>query len=237
MTDFHTHILPGIDDGSRNMEETQLLLGQEELQGVGRILATPHFYAGKESAPHFFEKREKALSKVRAFLEKQEQAPQIRAAAEVYYFPRMGEAGILPRLCMEGGRLLLVEMPFVQWTGEMYRDVEKIIRKQELTVMLAHVERYYGFQKDKSIWKAVFDLPLYAQINAGSLLRFGSRGFAVKFIKAGHKVLLGSDCHHHEYRPVNLEAGREVLRRKLGEEALEEMDRMGKELWEHGGEP
>ena len=237
MTDFHTHILPGIDDGSRSMEDTRLLLGQEAQQGVGRILAPPHFYAGKESAGRFFEKRDEALKRVRSLLEEEGgQAPELRAAAEVYYFPRMGEAGILPRLCMEGGRLLLLEMPFVQWTEGMYRDVEKIIRRQGLAVMLAHVERYREFQKDKGVWKAVFELPLYAQVNAGSLGHFRSRGFVLRFLKEGHRVVLGSDCHHPAYRPVNLAAGRETVRRRLGEEALERIDRTGKELWEHAGE-
>ena len=315
MTDFHTHILPGIDDGSQNLEETRRLLAQELQQGVTHILATPHFYAGRDTEEHFFRKRERALAAVREALAADKDirrevtpssdpcsaemrveaeqkmsadadanhtdktrsrvlhtndetvqagglpgrletagggnlpepettkssgagkktVPEIRAAAEVYYFPHMGEADILPRLCMERGNLLLVEMPFVQWTESMYRDVERIIRKQKLTVMLAHVERYREFQKDKGVWNAVFDLPLYPQINAGSLLRFRSRGFVLKFLKAGHKVLLGSDCHHSEYRPANLAAGREVIRKKLGEEVLREMDLLGEELWEHAG--
>ncbi len=295
MTDFHTHILPGIDDGSQDLEETRRLLAQEMQQGVTRILATPHFYAGRDTEEHFFRKRERALRSVREALAaedieremsaeadlnpthktrsrvlhtkeetvqagdlpgRQEPAgsghlpepettkssgaekkiiPEIRAAAEVYYFPHMGEADILPRLCMEGGNLLLLEMPFVQWTESMYRDVERILRKQKLTVMLAHVERYWEFQRDKGVWNAVFDLPVYPQINAGSLLRFRSRGFVLKFLRAGHQVLLGSDCHHSEYRPVNLAAGREVIRKKLGEGALKEMDLLGEELWEHAG--
>ncbi len=315
MTDFHTHILPGIDDGSQNLEETRRLLAQEMQQGVDCILATPHFYAGRDTEEHFFKKRERALAAVRETLAADEDIgwemahpsspcsagtlrdaerkasadadlkpthktrsrvlhtkeetvqagglpgrlepaggghlpepettessgaekktiPEIRAAAEVYYFPHMGEADILPRLCMEGGNLLLLEMPFVQWTESMYRDVERILRKQKLTVMLAHVERYWEFQRDKGVWNAVFDLPVYPQINAGSLLRFRSRGFVLKFLKAGHKVLLGSDCHHSEYRPVNLVAGREVIRKKLGEGTLKEMDLLGEELWEHAG--
>ena len=254
MIDFHTHILPGIDDGSQDMDETRLLLGQEAQQGVSQVLATPHFYAGRDTAEHFFHKRERALAAVREAFAGQTvpdgqmtgksqvpdkrtaaetRVPEIRAAAEVYYFPHMGDADILPRLCMEGSSLLLVEMPFVQWTKAVYQDVEKIIEKQKLTVVLAHVERYYGFQKDRGVWDAIFDLPLYAQINAGSLLRMRTRGFGLKFLKAGHAALLGSDCHNPEYRPVNLEAGREVVRKKLGEGTLKEIDRLGEELWEH----
>ncbi len=232
MIDFHTHILPEIDDGSRDIEQTKELLRQAHAQGVTRILATPHFYADRVSAGHFLEKRKESLLKVCGLSEETEWLQEIRTAAEVYYFPNVGKADVLPELCMEGSNLLLLEMPFVQWTKGMYRDIEYILERRKLKVMLAHVERYYEFQKDKSIWNAVFELPLYAQINAGSFQRRGKRSFALKFIKAGHRVLLGSDCHNPEIRPSNLQAGREVIGKKLGEAVLEEIDARGRLLWE-----
>lgn len=233
MIDFHTHILPAIDDGSRSIEQTKELLRQAQEQGIHHILATPHFYADRDSAGRFLKKREESFAEVKKLSEKEDWIPEIRTAAEVYYFPGIGKADVLPRLCMEGSRLLLLELPFAQWTSGIYRDVEDIIDKQKLTVMLAHVERYYEFQKDKRTWRDMFELPVYAQINAGSFLRHSKRSFALKFIKAGHQVLLGSDCHNPEIRPSNLKAGREVISRKLGDGVLEEIDARGRLLWEH----
>lgn len=233
MIDFHTHILPAIDDGSRSIEQTKELLRQAQEQGIHHILATPHFYADRDSAGRFLKKREESFGEVKKLSEKEDWIPEIRTAAEVYYFPGIGKADVLPRLCMEGSRLLLLELPFAQWTSGIYRDVEDIIDKQKLTVMLAHVERYYEFQKDKRTWRDMFELPVYAQINAGSFLRHSKRSFALKFIKAGHQVLLGSDCHNPEIRPSNLKAGREVISKKLGDGVLEEIDAWGRLLWEH----
>lgn len=233
MIDFHTHILPAIDDGSRDINQTMELLHQAREQGIGYILATPHFYASRDSAQRFLKKREESLCKVKELSKEETWMPEIRAAAEVYYFPGIGKADILPELCMEGSRLLLLEMPFAQWTSGMYRDVEEILEKQKLTVMLAHVERYYEFQKDKRIWKDMFELPVYAQINAGSFMRHGKRGFALKFIKSGHQVLIGSDCHNPQIRPSNLKAGRDVISKKLGEGVLGEIDERGRLLWGH----
>lgn len=233
MIDFHTHILPAIDDGSRSIEQTKELLRQAQEQGIHHILATPHFYADRDSAGRFLKKREESFAEVKKLSEKEDWIPEIRTAAEVYYFPGIGKADVLPRLCMEGSRLLLLELPFAQWTSGIYRDVEDIIDKQKLTVMLAHVERYYEFQKDKRTWRDMFELPVYAQINAGSFLRHSKRSFALKFIKAGHQVLLGSDCHNPEIRPSNLKAGREVISKKLGDGVLEEIDARGRLLWEH----
>ena len=49
MLDFHTHILPGVDDGSRNVDESMQMLARMKEQGVSQVVATPHFYADDES--------------------------------------------------------------------------------------------------------------------------------------------------------------------------------------------
>ena len=57
---------------------------------------------------------------------------------------------------IEGTDILLLEMPFAQWTDEIYVDVKKLIEKQKLTILLAHVERYDSFQKSRKIWNQIF---------------------------------------------------------------------------------
>ena len=58
--DFHTHILPGIDDGSRDIDTSCRMLEMAAEQGVELIVATPHFYASRDRIEHFLEKREHA---------------------------------------------------------------------------------------------------------------------------------------------------------------------------------
>ena len=58
--DFHTHILPGIDDGSASVEESIELLKAEAAQGITKVVATPHFYANYDSPERFLERRAKA---------------------------------------------------------------------------------------------------------------------------------------------------------------------------------
>ncbi len=234
MIDFHSHILPGIDDGSKDIHETKELLKMEYQQGVRKVLATPHFYANQESILHFLEKREASKRQLDVLKQTDTTLPELRMAAEVYYFPGMGKAEMLPRLCMEDSSLILIELPFAQWTAGMYQDVKNMMEKQHLTVILAHVERYVEFQKDHSIWDAMMELPLYPQINAGSLIRRGKkRRFDLKLIRSGTSVLLGTDCHNVISRPPNMEEGRAVIARKLGNHHLEQMDAYGRELWDH----
>ena len=53
MIDFHSHILPGIDDGSKNTQMSLAMIEEEKKQGVHTIVATPHFYADEDSVERF----------------------------------------------------------------------------------------------------------------------------------------------------------------------------------------
>ena len=53
-----------------------------------------------------------------------------------------------------------------QWDEEVLQDVEELMEKQKVSVMLAHIERFYAYQKRKKIWKEVLDLPGIFQVNA-----------------------------------------------------------------------
>lgn len=230
MIDFHSHILPGIDDGSRAVDETLEMLRMEKRQGCVKIIATPHFYADYDSAGNFLAKRAEALHKVQALREEETWMPEIRVGAEVCYFSGIGQAEILPKLCIEGTSILLLEMPFAQWTKSMAKEVRDIIEKQGLYVILAHVERFYEFQKDKKIWNEVLEMPLILQINAGSMQDRKKKNCIFKLFKKGFPIIMGSDCHNTSSRPPNLESGREILRKKFGDSVLEEIDGLGERV-------
>lgn len=231
MIDFHTHILPGIDDGSHDVRMTRELLELEQRHGVDRIVFTPHFYAQRENIEHFLKKREKAYEAVRENLGDDADIFGFKRGAEIYYFPSIGRADMLEKLKIENTNYILLEMPFAQWTKGIYLDILDILEKQEINIILAHVERFYQFQKDKTIWNQVLELPLIPQINTGSLLQWRSRRFDIKFIKEGHKVILGTDCHNTTSRVPNMTEGRAVLEKKLGQNILEQIDQRGERLW------
>lgn len=228
--DFHTHILPGIDDGSRNVEMSLAMLEEEQQQQVDKIVATPHFYAGEDSVLKFLERRQRAYEKVEEALSGKEQSPKIYLGAEVYYFPGIGDASMIPKLCIEGTDILLLEMPFRQWERSMYEDVKKLIRNQKLTVVLAHIERFYDFQKNISVWDSVMELPVYVQMNAGPFLNWKKRRAVLRLLKNAGTVLLGSDCHNMDGRKPNLADGRAVIAAKLGNTYLEQVDQQAEEL-------
>lgn len=228
ITDLHTHILPGIDDGSKNAEETRkLLLRQREL-GITVIGMTPHFYAERESLRDFLAARAYSVQHMEKIAE--DQLPAYCIGAEVHYFSHISTAKSLDQLCFEESNILLLEMPFCQWTDEIYRELVKMVVQQKRTVILAHLERYWSFQKDKKVLQAVMDLPVLGQCNAASLLEWRKRHQVLLWMKKKRVHLLGSDCHNLTDRSPNLMEGRRIVEQKLGTAQLEKLDQVGDQL-------
>jgi protein-tyrosine phosphatase len=200
-------------------------------QDVGMVVATPHFYADRVSVEKFLERREKAYEVfMKEMSEKKLDTVQMRRGAEVYYFGGIGKAEEISKLCLNDTNLLLLEMPFCQWTKDMLTNIQQLLEKQNLRVMLAHVERYYAYQKKRDIWDAVMELPVYIQMNAGAFLNWKKRGTCMKVLKRDLDVVLGSDCHNTDSRRPNLEAGRQVIEKKLGQECIAGIDALGERI-------
>ncbi len=231
MIDFHCHILYGIDDGSKSLEMSLEMIRQEAEQGVTDIVLTPHFYANHVKADAFLEKREKRYQALKEEV-KQLYGDKIKLhlGAEVYYFGGIGKADIVPKLTIDGSDYLLLEMPFCQWTKDMLNDIKLLLEKQKKKLIFAHIERYIEFQKDKSIFEQVINLPVILQMNAGAFLKLMKRGKCIKLMKEDYDFLLGSDAHNLETRVPNLKDGRAVIEKKLGQQRLLLIDELGERI-------
>ena len=230
MIDFHTHLLPGIDDGSQCLADTIEMATEERRQGTCHIIATPHFYASRNSLDAFLAKRNASYDKTVAGLSDRPQYPTITMGAEVYYFAKMGKAEMLPRLCIGETSCLLLEMPFCQWTQEMADDIRTIISRRKITVILAHLERYIKYQKNKEPWDEILSLPVIIQLNGEAFLDWRKRRFALKMVESGRDILLGSDCHNMTGRKPNLMEARAYIQKKLGEAPLNRIDALGEAI-------
>lgn len=227
--DFHSHILPGIDDGSKNVDMSQKMLNSAVDQGIEIIVATPHFYADRMSIDGFLRNREHALDSIQEYVTKL--GIRFCTGAEVAYFGGIGQAEEIEKLMIQGTNLLLLEMPFRAWGDQELNEVNRLLRRG-IKVVIAHLERFYQFQKDKNVISELLDMSVIIQINAECLLQWNTRRFAFKLIKNGCAPLLGSDCHNLTSRPENLAQARKILKKKFGEKLLCEMDRYGTSLLE-----
>ena len=224
MVDLHTHILPEIDDGSDGVDTSLAMLRREAEQGVTAVCATSHYYAKHSSIPAFCERRAEALERLSAVLT--EDLPWVLPAAEVAYFPRMEEQDLTP-LCIQGTRTLMLEMPFADWTDLQLETVEALVLDCRYDVVLVHPERFCFSKSNRHKLEKLAELPIGLQVNAGSLLRWGTRRLALDLLQMAQYPLLGSDCHNLTSRPPNLKEGRKVVMQKLGEAFLKKIDRYG----------
>lgn len=226
--DFHSHILPGIDDGSKDIEMSLQMLAVSARQGIDIMIATPHFYADSMSISGFLNNRDRAYALLRSY-GMDNILPQVVLGAEVAFFPGISTANNMEYLCIAGTNLLLIEMPFTQWNMHNVEEVEQLISKG-FTIILAHLERFIKFQKDKEPLEELLQLPVYVQINAESFLTWKGRRRILKQFKNGTAHLIGSDCHNLTTRPQNLLDARSVINRKLGRGCLRKIDALGEAL-------
>ncbi len=225
ITDFHTHILPGIDDGSASVEMSIAMLESMARQGITRVIATPHFYAHKDTPNRFLARRVRAENSLRQEMSKHVDLPEIIVGAEVYYFPGMSNSDMLPALAITGTNHILIEMHDPPWTESMYRELENIRIRQGLIPIIAHVDRYITPMRQHGIPDRLRSMGVVVQANASFFLDWSTQRLAMQLLEADYIHLLGSDCHDMKRRAPNLEEAVSRIRKKLGDRPLNRIER------------
>lgn len=230
--DFHSHILPGIDDGARNLDTSMAMLEQIREQKVDYMVATPHFYASKDRIDSFLKKRANAWKQLSEAIEERQfhNAPQFFLGSEVAFFEGISRADQIDSLTIGDTNLLLLEMPFVPWTMQNVREVEKLISDRKLCVIIAHLERFIWMPGNKKMIQSLLELPVTVQINAESFLEWKHRRALLKMFRDGTAHILGSDCHGAHHRVPDLFEGRKMIEKKAGADVLHRIDMQGEKL-------
>lgn len=223
LIDFHSHILPNVDDGSASVETSLAMLRALAEQGIGHVIATPHFYPQQDSPDRFLERRDRAMTRLREAMGSDDW-PQITLSAEVYFFRGMSESDPLSRLTIGDNNCILIEMPPAPWTEDMYRELEAIWVRREILPIVAHVDRYIRPMRTYGIPERLAELPVLVQANADFFLEKRTAGMALRMLKGDKIHLLGSDCHNMTTRKPNLGQALQQIRRKLGDTALQRIE-------------
>lgn len=215
MIDIHTHILPGMDDGAKDVALSLAMLQMEYAQGIDTVVLTPHFYRNKETPEQFLTRRQEAFEKLECAIRKENViVPNLILGAEVAWTPNMDRWENLEQLCIGKSKNMLLELPFGPWTSNMFEQLYDLILDLQITPIFAHLERYLKYQNRSYIQKIIeMDMPI--QVSSKALLHWQSRRGALKIIKSASCCMLGSDCHNITTRPPNLKDGMEVLQRRL----------------------
>lgn len=217
MIDFHSHILPHMDDGSHSVEESLCMLTSLKKQGVDTVALTPHFYAKDEPPQRFLSRRKASLEELRGQLTPE--CPEVLVGAEVLYYSGISHLERLPELTLEGSRLLLLEMPFAKWSDYQVDEVIDIHRNGEVAVMMAHVERYLALQS-KSVWERLLTNDVIMQTNAEFFFAPVVRRQAVRMLRQGRVHFLGTDCHNMTTRGPHMDLALNAIEKHLGAGAV-----------------
>lgn len=230
MIDFHSHILPGIDDGSQHVQDSLEMLRRLSAQGVDTVVLTPHFYAERNPAEQFLARRQAALDRLREALP--DDAPRLLLGAEVLYYRGISHFEKLEQLCMEGTNVLLLEMPFSHWSEYEIREVCEMAVSGEVTVLLAHIERYLAFQKQE-VWDRLLSCGVLMQSNAEFFLTPVLRRRALQMLRQDRIHLLGTDTHNLTTRAPHMDGAMAYIAKHLGQEYCEFLEQRAYDFLEN----
>ena len=227
MLDLHCHILPGIDDGSKNSEMSSVLLTEEQKQGVNAIVFTPHFNTLRISLEEFLKAREHSYKRLMELPAAKELGIKFKLGAEVYFSTRLNEME-LDELCFTDTNYILIEFPTDEKPYGLTHTVVDIINRGYQPI-LAHVERYPYFTSDPTRLYDLVEKGCIVQINAGAIIQ-GNK-IAMKYIKWGMAQLICTDCHDLEKRSPNLREAYSIVKKKFGEDYVDWFDRNARNVF------
>ncbi len=196
--DIHCHLLPGIDDGSKSMEETLEILRNAEKEGVTEIILTPHYMENTKYNCNNTDKK-KFFRNLKKELEKANINIKLYLGNEVYITEKFIELIRKKQITtLNNTKYLLFELPLNQVYLNAKQALYELIRIGYVPI-LAHPERYREFQKHPDMALEYARMGVLLQGNYLSL--FGKYGSGAKktlkiLLKKGLITFLGSDMHH-----------------------------------------
>jgi protein-tyrosine phosphatase len=212
--DLHCHVLPGIDDGPRTIEDSVALARAAVAAGTRTIVATSHV---SWEYPNRADTLAQLVAELGRRLSDEGLALEIRAGAEIA-MTRLPDtpADELSRLTLGGSRWLLVEPPFTLASTGLDVLVADL-HDRGYRVVLAHPERCPAFHRDRAMLETLVGSGALGSVTAGSLAgRFGKavRRFSLELMRDGLVHNVASDAHDDSHRPPTIAA--ELERAGLG---------------------
>lgn len=198
--DIHTHILPGVDDGAKNLEVSSKMLQIAYEQGVRAIIATPHYELGNQTTK---DNLMKAFEMVEEEIKRLSLPMKLYLGNEIMY-----QEGCLAAvkegraLTLAGSRYVLIEFGYEVSFKTIYRGMQQFIQAGYYPI-IAHVERYQALYKKENNINDLIELGCYIQMNGKSLMGgpFNAlSSWCKQLVKHGYVHFIASDCHNETER-------------------------------------
>jgi len=229
-TDYHIHILPGIDDGAENAQVSMRMLQVCNLQGVERVVATPHYIPHHESTADFLLNRQKAVEILQSVADQNTSGISIIPGAEVLVERGFSEREGIEKLTVAGGGYILLELPYSPFKEWMMSEIYSIMHRHKLTPVFAHMERYLQWYSGDEMSRVLSVQEAVIQINSSALRNRKTLKFTLSLIRSNFPVIFGSDAHDTDSRPPNLDAAYKIFASKLSKDELAGIIDLGNKL-------
>lgn len=223
MIDIHSHLLYGIDDGSRTMEESTFIIKRLYKIGYTDIILTPHYINGS-SYVSAREENLHRLKKLKINLIRENVPVNLYLGNEIYIdrdIIKLFKDGIISSL--NDSKYLLIELP-MSGDNEYYYDVFLDIINMGYKVILAHPERYISFQRDFNKIYELKEIGVLFQSNVGSILGEYGKGAkkTIKRLLKEHLIsFMGTDIHHNKDDYSYVDKAKRKFSKYLSDEEIE----------------
>ncbi len=213
--DIHSHVLHGVDDGSKSLDMSLEILSMMGSQGITDVIATPHFDARYENFEEYRATVTSAFDELKS-ASNGKGLPNIYLGSEVYYFKGIGKSNGIRNLTLADSKYLLLELSGADIDDTVIKEIQGIYDNVGLIPILAHLERYATVKGFKKLLK-LFDSGLVmAQINAPSVIGQPFKRAALKLIKKGYVSFIATDAHSTDRRPPMLSAALDMIEKQFG---------------------
>lgn len=219
MIDLHSHLLPGIDDGARDLDMALAMARMAVDDGIGTIACTPHILPGVYNNTRAT--IEDAVERLAAEIERAGIPLQVTSGADVHIAPHLLadlKNGTVPTI--GESRYFLFEPPDQIVPPRMDNFAFELVASGFVPI-LTHPERLVWIEKQYSLIQQLVAGGVLIQVTAGSFMgRFGHRAkyWAERMLDEGMIDLVATDAHNLDRRPPQLTPARDVISERAGDE-------------------
>lgn len=212
MIDIHSHVIPGIDDGSKDIDMTIEMLKCAGKNGTDKIIATPHYALGYGEAT--IDEVKKYVEDINEILLKQDIDIKVYAGQEVYFSENIVNDYIENKIgTLNDSRYMLIEFDMINFEKNMF-DMLYELQLRDIVPIIAHPERYRYFINEPTKVNKLIDEGYLFQLNAGSIYgKFGSKVKKTAEIFSKNKIysFIGSDAHNITSRTTDMTKALEII--------------------------
>ncbi|WP_297423600.1 CpsB/CapC family capsule biosynthesis tyrosine phosphatase [Clostridium sp.] len=223
MVDIHSHIIPGIDDGAKDLEMTLEMLRNAEKEGTKELVATPHYLL--EYGEATIDEVKKYIQEINTLLEEEKINIKVYSGQEVYFTDKIIDYYLQGSIgTINDSRYMLIELDMHKFDENIFNILYEL-QVREIVPIIAHPERYNYFREKPVMINKFINEGYLFQVNAGSIE--GKFGETVKrtaniFLDNNIYNFIGSDAHNINNRNTGLEKALVLVKDSINKDIFKE---------------